>query len=356
LITRYSKGIPRIINVLCDRALLGAYVEGKRQVTKRIVKRAASEVLPLETGNERNASWWLLAGALSTALAVVAIALLQWPRVDAWLADAGPQPGPVSAPVRESLPVPAAEAKPGPEPESEPSPVIAPQPEVAEAENLIVRGPALAELLTAAGPSAAGRAWSGLFRLWGYESSADNDEQACKEAARVKLRCMRKAGSWTVLMQYDRPALLLLSAPDGRWVTVLMAEVRGDSVGLEIDGAPVEFPRSEVEMLWQGKYRILWRTTPGNRAALYKGQSNADVRWLKGRLGAVMGVEMDSGSPFYSAALFDLVKQFQTGQGLLADGVVGPATLIALNSTIKREGVPRLIRSVSDAQVPEGDS
>ncbi len=40
-----SKGIPRLINTLCDRALLGAYVEETDQVTDRIMIRAAKEVL-----------------------------------------------------------------------------------------------------------------------------------------------------------------------------------------------------------------------------------------------------------------------------------------------------------------------
>ncbi len=41
----FSKGIPRLINALCDRSLLGAYVEEKSQVNPRIVNTAAREVL-----------------------------------------------------------------------------------------------------------------------------------------------------------------------------------------------------------------------------------------------------------------------------------------------------------------------
>ncbi len=40
-----SEGIPRVINILCDRALLGAYVEERDQVSKRIIIKAAKEVL-----------------------------------------------------------------------------------------------------------------------------------------------------------------------------------------------------------------------------------------------------------------------------------------------------------------------
>jgi len=43
-VAELSRGVPRLINVLCDRALLGAYVEEKEQVDLRIVNQAAREV------------------------------------------------------------------------------------------------------------------------------------------------------------------------------------------------------------------------------------------------------------------------------------------------------------------------
>jgi general secretion pathway protein A len=42
---QYSKGIPRLINLICDRALLGIYVQGKDSVDKNTLKKAAAEVL-----------------------------------------------------------------------------------------------------------------------------------------------------------------------------------------------------------------------------------------------------------------------------------------------------------------------
>jgi general secretion pathway protein A len=42
---RISQGVPRLINLICDRALLGTYAEGGDRVTLPILKRAAAEVL-----------------------------------------------------------------------------------------------------------------------------------------------------------------------------------------------------------------------------------------------------------------------------------------------------------------------
>ncbi|MBV1905914.1 MAG: AAA family ATPase, partial [Pseudomonadales bacterium] len=41
---KLSKGIPRLINIIADRALLGAYVESSHQVTAQIVNTAAKEI------------------------------------------------------------------------------------------------------------------------------------------------------------------------------------------------------------------------------------------------------------------------------------------------------------------------
>jgi general secretion pathway protein A len=43
-IFKLSNGIPRLVNVLCDRALLGAYVQGKENVDIHTVNSAAAEV------------------------------------------------------------------------------------------------------------------------------------------------------------------------------------------------------------------------------------------------------------------------------------------------------------------------
>ncbi|MDN3651962.1 AAA family ATPase [Thalassotalea ponticola] len=49
LIQRFSTGVPRLINLLCDRALLGAYASQQKRVDKSLVINAAAEVLNLDT-------------------------------------------------------------------------------------------------------------------------------------------------------------------------------------------------------------------------------------------------------------------------------------------------------------------
>ena len=74
---KISKGVPRLINVVADRALLGAYVEGRHQVSGRIVSRAASEVL----GRRPRYRLWVGVGVASISAAGVAWAYLNLPQV-----------------------------------------------------------------------------------------------------------------------------------------------------------------------------------------------------------------------------------------------------------------------------------
>lgn len=43
-IIKFSKGVPRVINLLCDRGLLGAYAENRNRVNLKIIKKAAREI------------------------------------------------------------------------------------------------------------------------------------------------------------------------------------------------------------------------------------------------------------------------------------------------------------------------
>ena len=54
IIYKYTQGIPRLINVLCDRSLLGAYTENAHQVAKLHVIKAADELFLLAKPQKKN--------------------------------------------------------------------------------------------------------------------------------------------------------------------------------------------------------------------------------------------------------------------------------------------------------------
>jgi general secretion pathway protein A len=68
-LTRLSNGIPRVINLLCDRALLGAYAENRDHADLKIMRKAGHEVIAEKSGNP------LPFKKLALALAFLAVAL-----------------------------------------------------------------------------------------------------------------------------------------------------------------------------------------------------------------------------------------------------------------------------------------
>lgn len=220
-----------------------------------------------------------------------------------------------------------------------------PPPEPAAAESPATLAGRLADY---ASSTAAARAWAGLYRLWGYESAAATDEQACAQAPVAGLACLQGAGSWGLLRRFDRPALLLLQAGGARPVAALMVQIDGDRVALEVDGEPLGATRAEVERQWYGAYRLLWKRPPAGNGVLRLGMRGPDVRWLRERLAAATGQAPAAADPaLYDEPLASAVEAFQREQGLVADGVAGAHTFIVLNNLVADPEIPRLLRSAA---------
>lgn len=364
MVQKLSGGVPRLINVMCDRAMLGAYVEGKRSIDAPIVVRAASEVLPEEgldapSGN----SWWRWLAAAVAAVFVVAFIIGYWqvsPRDGAMLATesagntARTTPDTMLANMAQS----AAEQE---VPAGSGATVVSPA-ETADSLRTVTAPPAtvgvmavdaaprsdagaelLEQRLASASAAAASRAWAGLFSLWGMQSTARTDAQACAAAPAVGLRCLQGGGSRAVLQYYDRPAVLLLVGAGGRRVPVLLQEIRGDRALLLIDGQPLEVPLEAMEQHWFGEYRLLWKTPPGGSPVLRPGDRNPDVKWLREKLKLASGMSSIAPDPLYfDEGLKSLVQEFQRSHELSADGVVGARTFIHLNNLSRQPTVPRL--------------
>jgi len=350
LIQRLSCGVPRLINVLCDRAMLGAFVEGSRRVDVRIVRRAAAEVLPEEADSRSGRRWWAAAAVLG------GLALLigwQYPLIRHWLPTAG-EPA-VSSTVMSSRAAggerKTSAAGPPADSSAEPVPPQAPvAPEVATAmtstrpEAGATQMPALERLLVDASPQAAARAWAGLFSRWRLQLAAASDEQACNQAAQAGLHCLQQGGSWKAVLRYDRPLLLLLTAPGGRRVPVLVESVQGDQAQIQIDGRRLQVGVQELLAYWFGEYRLLWRLPPGGRAALMPGDRGPGVVWLRERLRQATGTTAIGRDPeLFDQGLKVLLQQFQRQQELTADGIAGARTIIRLNTVTRQPGIPRLL-------------
>lgn len=363
LVQKLSKGVPRLINVICDRAMLGGFVEGKRRVELAVVEKAAGEVLPQE-GVEApgpRLGRWLAGGAVAAAAAVMAYVLLgpfgvELPSLQLLSRVSGtpdelapvtsvPQAEQeISRPQELDLVQPDAVSPPVLHAQDGGSDTVVEPIAMPMASLQHNQGDTLSAALAAsAAPRAAAKAWSALYRLWGVQSSALSDEQACAQAPSVGLRCLQGGGSWTVLAHFDRPAILLLAAPEGRRVSVLLQEVKGPQVTIQVAGRPLEVELKTLEQHWFGEYRLLWKMPPHGSVSLRPGDRGKDVPWLREQLQGATGLAaIAPDSRYFDAALRKLLEDFQREHGLRVDGVAGPRTFIHLNNLSPQPSVPRL--------------
>ena len=99
-----------------------------------------------------------------------------------------------------------------------------------------------------------------------------------------------------------------------------------------------------VESVWTGDYTVIWQPPPTGAPLIGPGASSDTVRWLRRQLAALPeSGPMDTESGQFDAALGSTLRRFQASKGLVADGIAGPRTLIALSNSIAAAGVPHLL-------------
>ncbi len=344
-IQSFSGGIPRLINVLCDRALLGAYAEGKTKVDMKVLKKAAKEVMNEKRTDSGNRQLpWLL--GILTVLAVATLFVLQ-PFQQTDTRDAVPvaqvSEDMVLAPVDASAAgVVEFIAVDEPVPES----VSVPESQEVSVDMPVISGAddeALAALLMAADDSYNSTAWRELLALWSVDLPGDADPDFCELAIQYGLLCVSRQGNWNMLRQLDRPVILQLVAADGRHVPVVLQYLDKMSAELIVDNELYGLKVGQVDPFWTGEYSLLLQMPPGGKLYLRAGIQAEDVQWLRKQLEVAQGVEIPASDPlFFDQVLKRHLLDFQRIQGLVPDGVMGKNTIIHLNSLSSPAGIPRL--------------
>jgi len=334
-----SGGVPRLINVLCDRAMLGAYVEGKTEVDHKVVGKAAREVLASEQGAAGgwNRSTLLAGGVLLLVLGVLAFVYQPWRQLPGIALTSLPEttvPGKAAVAVEETAAVVA--AAPQAEPDAAPA--------AAEAdEDLETGAQTLAALLLESDSSYYRAAWTELLALWSVVLPTSVKPDFCDFAKQYGLLCLIEQGSWETLRQFDRPVILKLVTDDGRSAPVVLQHMNDSVLELVIDNELYRLSLEQVSRYWYGDYVMLLQAPPGGRLFLKAGDRGPDVAWLRQQVETALGVEIPATDPLhFDYPLQMRVLEFQRSRGLVPDGVVGKNTIIHLNSVTGRAGVPRL--------------
>ncbi len=321
---RAAQGVPRRINVLCDRALLGAFSQHHTRITATLARRAAREVQGLRSagGGSRNTLPWLAATALLAGVGMATWAMWQ--------------------PTRESgvVQTPMADAPP-------PQPAVATQP-VVVIPTIATEGAPIAPPEPPEFGSDRNTAFTALLARWHIDWTPTAGDP-CAFAQRQGLACLRQSGNLAALRGFDHPALLTLIGPDGQARYTVLTGLDASHVLVTQGGEELRIPHSALEDRWFGEFLILWRSPPFARQILAPGMHGSEVLWLRERLGLARQTALPA-STAYDEALRQEVIAFQREHRLPADGVVGPRTFVYLNRAAPDDSGPRL--SLSSA--PEG--
>ena len=301
---RLSGGVPRVINVLCDRALLGTYVQEKERVDRATLEQAAREVFP--EGRRRSLVTALLMVLIAVLVGALAMTLYRLDQRESAMATER-MTAAIGAAQNPTSPTKNIAAK-GAEP-------AAPLPDTLQ--------------WPAAEPRARNEqlAYAALFRAWGADYQwAD----ACRQAQSLGLRCRSARAGLDELRQLNRPAVLVMRDDRGPFQAALIA-LDDKSVTFVIGAETATVALGALAAQWAGQYTLLWRLPQDARETIRAGERGPAVQWLIGQLALASGQVADTGkAPVFDDAVEGQVKEFQLAQGLIPDGMVGPQTVVRL--------------------------
>lgn len=325
-------GVPRRINLLCDRALLGAYGDGRREVDRATLEAAAAEVFDRPAHRPQRA--WMLATLGFAGLALLGGAgWIGWRATGTAAPDVGVAEGvaegeaassAAAAPASAALAaasVPSLAAEPS---ASAPPAVVAPA---------LLSATALAQRQGWADEAAA---WRALGLRWQIDIAADDP---CAAVRTLGMACHRQNTTLAVLRELDRPVLLKLQGADGerdaRWA--LLSGLDRDHATLQLADGEAAVGLDTLALRWHGDFATLWRRPPGVRGEHAAVDDEAQAAWLRERLDQLQAADaFAAGTPLRTR-----IAAFQRAKGLRPDGVAGPMTLMQLNRAAGEPG-PRL--------------
>ena len=462
-IHRRTGGIPRLVNQLCDRALLAGYAARAAQIGPALVRAAAREIPDTArsrsrsrnrsdspSGDSHSRRPWLF---FALTLAMVGASLVGGLRVGrsglaAWLGDEGslpavaaagagarqgPGPGPgdeqawngvgsppPNDPVLARLigAVPPARWQDGTELAARPGlrgaadasdSTGAASTDVADSSDFFEPGvvPDAAEEPSALAPGLLERLLDGrspqammaesqriLLERFGRRvppraSAASGTSASSGPSSPETLRAGIEArglvatpfdgGSLALLRRLDHPALLALAAPGGdsasgvssgassggsrsildsvagarsdttRWLAVTGFDADRVHVGGLLPGRTLSVPIAELEDRWLETGIVVWERFEPVPPLLGQGDEGSGVVWLQRAL-AELRLYTAPVSGSFDAATRAALLRFQRERGLVADGIAGPLTQIALYASLDRYPVPRL--SQGPASIP----
>ena len=322
LVHHYSGGVPRLINLICDKALYLAFTAGTHKLNRGHIAAAAAAILSITQPSAKPALG--LTKSLSAAallLAGIVTSALIMPQLQGLNNDSLPQSASVSASDMAST------SNQSQQPGS------------------IISAKALVRDINAARQPELAMQY--LYQHWGF--AIKQNDASCGNSQYANLRCLQQQADMRLLLSYDLPAVVRLRDNLGQGYYATLLSVSSDGVELQLPYTHILVSQAWFEKYWSGDMTLLWTAPKAFTRSIQQGYQGELVSWIDSNVSATLAMVPTSGQVF-DAELSKKMELFQRQNNLHADGIVGPQTMMTLVHYAD-ETVPRLSAGIQQTEM-----
>ncbi|GLT15115.1 ExeA family protein [Vibrio algivorus] len=333
LIAKQTQGVPRLINLVCDKCMLYAYYGGEAHISLSVAEKACEDVMsfqcpigrsnPVLNGGTESTTqsqpWLAYFVSLSVGCLLAATA---WFWVPSWMVSEKLESAsfesvaePISAQVNQTAP--------------NNNDLSSQNNNIAELVEPLIR--------QSYNPISAMKT---LMALWGYKVA--NDEANCQQVERANLYCYQDSGTLNDLAVINRPAMLTLQDQYHSYFAILY-KLSDEKVQLLLADKRVEVPTQWLKQHWSGEFQLLWHSELAGQTLKLSSQG-PEVEKLNNLLSQVLGEPLKERHQF-DQSMKNRVEAFQMWQGINVDGIAGKRTLMLLDSYVNNKA-PSVVDSI----------
>ncbi len=352
MVHQLSGGVPRLVNNICERSMMGAYGENVHRIDRKLVRKAAGEVL--QPAERFQPMQWVAGGAIAAGTAALLLSI--WGLMPSASQQSYANTDVTQTETLASQAVVENQSIPLVNEEVEKVVVakISPEKELPAHKPALVQEQSSKSFLNLINDSSLradnNKAFTTLFSFWGHAYPKLKGETACERAVAAELRCIFGKAGWEELRRHNRPAVLEIINTSGKRIQAVVLTMQGNQVNLNIGGKIVTTATENIEPYWYGNYLLLWRPPPAGSNILKEGVIGKDVGWLRDQLDRIEGKPISSEAKkklSFDQTLKWRLMEFQRIRGLDVDGVAGRETMIEINSAVNDLSTPLLRRQSS---------
>ena len=334
---KLSKGIPRLINVICDRALLGAYADNQKMVTAKTVVQAAHENFYPSYSPITPSIKKVLTSVSMLALLLIAVFFL--PKEN-FLKDS------VNLlPLNKKI---VQEQK---------------QPLTFKEQNKHVNLPtgptqAIKIIPTSEVKQTRPKDFKSVIKQQNISFDIARPQlirnfdkrllniSNCNQLKKLGIECLFEQSNWEKLIALNRPVMMEFSLSATKHVYALLVGLNGNNPVFQFDNEELSFPLKQVLAAWDGYYLLLWQPPIKNIRVIYPQQRSTAVLWLRKQLSVYMeALTQSKQADYFDDELKMEVIKFQKRHNLSVDGIVGFRTFIQLQNKDSQNNYTMLRKS-----------